>query len=149
MTDPRRLARDVAKHIERRRRRRKVVTLAVVIAAIVAAVLYLGFGRGWGFGKGKGEGAGAGTGSAAALVDAGPRRCALRVTAEGITVDGEVMTRAQAVDACKTVGAADVVVTGDARQGVWDELRAGLEAAGIAVFQKGGAGPAPGPDAGT
>lgn len=135
--DPKQLAKDVARHMDARRRRRKLFLVALLIAAIVAAVLYLGFGRGWGFGKGSGPGKGSGTGpSVAALVDAGPSRCEVRVTSEGIAVDGAKATTAEAVDACKKLGAAEVVVTGDARQGAWDKLKAAFETAGVPVFLK-------------
>jgi len=48
-----------------------------------------------------------------------------------ITVDGKPMSRDDAVAACKATTGADVVVTGDAREGDWQELRAALEAAGV------------------
>jgi hypothetical protein len=60
----------------------------------------------------------------------------VRVTSEGIAVDGAKATKDEAVDACKKLGAAEVVVTGDARQGAWDELKAAFEAAGVPVFLK-------------
>jgi hypothetical protein len=142
-TDARRLARDIATNLDRRRRRRKTLVVVLLIAAIIAAVLYLGFGRGFGFGKGSGTASGTGTNTTVATADARPARCALRVTAEGITVDGRIATQGEAVDACKAIGSADVVVTGDARQGAWDELRGALEAAGVAVYQKGGAATPP------
>ena len=67
----------------------------------------------------------------------GPKRCVVRVTGRGITVDGTEMTREAAVAACKQTDGALVTVTGDARQGDWDELRAALEAAGVQLFMKG------------
>ena len=125
-----RLARDVAKHLDRRRIRRKLVLWAVVVAALAAAALFLTCGRGFGLG-GPGKGSGAG-GSARTLV--GPQRCAIRVTASGITVDGKPMPRTEAVAACKAAAGADVVVTGDARQGDRDDLLGALKAAGVPAF---------------
>jgi hypothetical protein len=124
--EARRLARDVAKHVDRRRMRRRIVLLAAIVAAVIAAILYLRCSKGWGTGKGQG----AGPGSVAIAPDAAIR-CAIRVAATGITVNGKPATRAEAVAACKPLGTADVVVTGDARAGDWDELRAALDAAGI------------------
>jgi hypothetical protein len=129
-----RFAKDVATQLDRRRMRRRMLALIVLVAAIVLAVLYLTCGRGRGLGgrgtdKGKGPGAGA-------AVDRGPRRCVIRVTAAGIAVDGKPTTRDAAVTACKATTGADVVVTGDARQGDWDELRAALEAANIAIYKR-------------
>ena len=137
--DQKRFAKDVARAMEAQRRRRRVLVTLLVIGAIVAAVLYLTCGKGWGVG-GKGEGAGSGPGpgpgSAAPLltpVDAGVARCALRLSEAGLTVDGKPATRDEAIATCKArPGGAEVLVTGDARQGDWDDLRAALDAAGIA-----------------
>ncbi|MCX5743708.1 MAG: hypothetical protein NT062_14545 [Proteobacteria bacterium] len=135
MTDPKpdpRLVKDVAREVERRRRRRKLLLLVVLAGAIVFAVLYGTCGHGWGLGAG--AGAGAGEGSIRALVttvDAAPKRCAIRVAAVGITVDGAVMTKDVAVAACKLTSGADVVVTGDAREGDWTALREALAAAHV------------------
>jgi len=123
-------AKSVAKQLDRRQRRRKLLVLAAAATAIVLAVLYLRCGRGWGLG---GKGAGSGTATPGAT-DAGPRRCAIRVAAHGLTVDGKAATRDEVVAACKATTGADVVVTGEARQGDWDDLRAALEAAHVAVF---------------
>jgi len=125
-------AKDVAREMERRQRRRKIVMLIALAAAIAAAIVYGTCGRGWGLGTGTGTGQGEGTKTPA---DAAPRRCAIQVAAEGITVDGTKLTRADAVAACKQAGAgADVIVTGDAREGDWLELKAALEAAKIELF---------------
>jgi hypothetical protein len=61
----------------------------------------------------------------------------VRVTAQGISVDGKAMQRDEAVVACKSTEGALITVTGDARQGDWDELRHALEAADVAIFKKG------------
>ena len=128
-----RLARDVAKHLDRRRMRRKLVLWTAVLALVVVAAMYLTCGHGLGLGgAGKGTGEAGGPGSARALV--GPRRCAIRVTASSIAVDGKPMQRGEAVAACKATAGADVVVTGDARHGDWVELHDALDAAGVATF---------------
>jgi hypothetical protein len=138
--DPKQLAKDVARNLDARRRKRKLIMIALVVALIALAIMFFGFGGGFGFGKGKGKGAGTGSGSVAAAPDAGPARCTVRVTVEGITVDGKQATQAEAVATCEARGAADVVVTGDARQGAWDDLKKAFEEAGVAVYQRAGSG---------
>jgi len=139
----RRLARDVAKHLDRRRVRRKLFLWVLVLGAIALAVLYLRCGSGFGLGgKGKGSGAGSGpgsgTGSAKPLlapVDAGPRRCEVRVAASGISVDGKGVTVEEAVAACKGAIEAKVLVTGGARRGDWEDLKAAFDRAEIQVLR--------------
>ncbi len=134
MTTPsRQLAKDVASELERRKRTRKLLFISVWAAAIIAAVLYMRCGTGWGTG-GKGARNGPGTGAAET---AGPKRCSVRVSAEGITVDGKLMKRDEAVAACKQTEGALITVTGDARQGDWDDLRTALEGAGVQIFKRG------------
>jgi hypothetical protein len=129
------LAKDVASELEWRRRRRKLLFLVVWAAAIVAAVLWLQCGRGWGTGgKGEGKGPGSGVGVVPA---AGPKRCVVRVSAEGIVVDGKKMSRDEAVAACKQTEGALITVTGDARQGDWDDLKAALDGAGVKIYTRG------------
>lgn len=138
MSNDNHFAKDVAKQLDRRRMRRKLVMLGLFIAAIALAITYLTCGRGWGVGgAGKGEGSGPGPGSGTvARADAGPNRCSIRVTADGILVDGSPSTRDAAVAACKATTGADVVITGDARQGDWDALRTELEAAKVPIYAK-------------
>ena len=138
MTSPLPDVRAVAKELDRRQRRRKLLLLALIVGAIIAAISYLTCGQGFGLGgHGKGSGSGAGSGpDSAVAVDAGPRRCAVRVDAAGASVDGASATTEQIVAACKTTVGADVVVTGDARQGDWDALRAALEAAAIPIDKR-------------
>jgi hypothetical protein len=138
MTEPsKQLAKDVAIELDRRKRRRRLLLLAIWVALIVAAALYLRCGRGWGLGGGKGTGAGSGTQLAATPNDAGPARCTIRVSADGIFVDGTKRTRDQAVSDCQKTEGAMVTVTGDARQGDWDELRAALQAVGVRIYIRG------------
>ncbi len=125
----RQFARDVAKQIDRRRVRRKVTLWTMVLALIAAAAMYLRCGSGFGLGGG-GQGPGE-PGAPRTLTDNHPRRCALRVTASGITVNGKPALRDDAVAACLAATGADVVVTGDARQGDWEDLRSALEVAGV------------------
>lgn len=136
MTEP--SAKEIAKQLDRRQMRRKLLVLGLVVVAIIAAITYLTCGQGFGLGgKGKGSGSGAGSGpGSAAVVDAGPRRCAVRVDAAGTHVDGNAATPDQIVATCKTTTGADVTVTGDARQGDWDALRAALEAAEIPIEKR-------------
>jgi hypothetical protein len=124
-------AKDDAKALDRRQRRRKLVMLLALAALIAAVIVYGTCGNGFGLGKGTGEGDG--SGSAQAAVDAGPRRCKLVVSVDGITLDGAKTTRDEAVKTCKG-GGAEVIVTGDAREGDWKQLEAALAAAKIEVF---------------
>jgi hypothetical protein len=139
MTTPdKKLVKDVAGEIERRRRRRRLMTLVAILGLVILAVLYLQCGRGWGLGGGKGKGAGPGSGPGSGSALAAPTRCTLRVTKDGVLVDGTKKTRDEAVDICKRMkDGAVVTVTGDARQGDWDELRAALEAVGVKVYMRG------------
>ena len=137
MTD--KLAKDVATELHRRGRRRRLTFLILWVAVIVALLLYLRCGRGWGIGgdgadEDPGSATSAGSGSAET---AGPRRCVVRISSEGITVDGAKMSRDEAVAACKRTEGALITVTGDARQGDWDDLEAALEAAGVPIYSRG------------
>lgn len=148
----RRLASDVAKHLDHRQMRRKLFLWALLIGAIVLAALYLRCGQGLGLGgkgKGKGAGAGAGSGSVQPLLsppaDAGPFRCEIRVAASGITAGGKPVTVEEAVAACKGATAAEVLVTGGARRGDWEDLKAAFDRAEIQILRvepKGGSGSA-------
>jgi hypothetical protein len=121
-----RLARDVAKHLDRRRMRRRLVGWSALLAAVAAAAMYLRCGVGFGLG---GAGEGDGPGSPRTLTE--PRRCAIRIAAGGITVDGKPMLRDRAVKVCKVAAGADVVITGDAREGDGAGLVRALQAAGV------------------
>ncbi len=131
MTDleKRRLARDVARELDRRRTRRRLAVLVLLLAAAIAAVMFLRCGSGFGLG-GSGKETGKRIGSAI-TADPRPTRCAIRLARKELTVDGKRATRAEAIKACKLTSGAEVLITGDARQGDWDDLRAALEAANI------------------
>jgi hypothetical protein len=135
MTTPsRQLAKDVASELDMRRRRRKLFFFLLWAAVIIAAILWLRCGRGWGTG-GKGPGEGPGTGVTTTTTE-GPKRCVVRVSSEGITVDGKKQTKDEAVALCKKTEGALITVTGSARQGDWDDLRTALEGAGVQIFKR-------------
>jgi hypothetical protein len=127
-------AKDVAKQLDRRQRRRKLIGYGAIAGLVALALFYVTCGRGWGLG-GPGKGKGQGSGVAAAS-DAGPRRCSVRVTSTGLALEGVAATRDAIVTACKTTTGADVIVTGDARQGDWDDLRAALTDAHVPVYMR-------------
>jgi hypothetical protein len=128
MTNP--SAKDVAKQLDRIHRRRRLLILGGWAILVILAALYVRCGRGWGTG-GKGPGKGGQTGSAAAPV---PHHCQVRVTAKGLELEGKPATQDAIIDSCKQ--GVDVVVTGDARQGDWDALKAALDTAKIPAFTR-------------
>jgi hypothetical protein len=129
MTD---FADQVARALHRRMRRRRLVMLAAAAAIIAFAVYFVTCGHGFGLG-----GTGKGSGVAARATDAGPHRCIVRVTASGYVLDGKsAASSAAVVTACRATAGAEVTVTGDARQGNWDELRTALDAAHVAILVK-------------
>ncbi|HUS31421.1 MAG TPA: hypothetical protein VMZ53_23080 [Kofleriaceae bacterium] len=135
------LAKDVAKELNAQRRKRKLATYSVFGALLAAAIFFARCGMGWGVGGGKGDGIGDGNGTSKAKgsgsAAAQAQRCTVRVSAEGIFVDGVKKTRDEAVAACKQTDGAMVTVTGDARQGDWDELRAALQAVRVKIYIRG------------
>jgi hypothetical protein len=128
MTTP--TAKDVARELDKRHRRRRLIILGGWAVLVVLAALYLRCGRGWGLGGGGGTGTGNGSGSAAAA----PHRCQARVTAKGLELEGKPATQDAIVSGCPQ--GVDVIVTGDARQGDWDALKAALDAAHVPVFTR-------------
>ena len=130
MTAP--TAKNVAKELDRIHRRRRLLILGGWAVLVILAALYLRCGRGWGLGGGRGSGAG--SGSAAANAPAVPHHCQVRVTAKGLELEGKPSTQGTIVTSCPQ--GADVVVTGDARQGDWDALKAALDAAHVPVFAR-------------
>lgn len=131
MSDQIPTAKQVAKALDQRQRRRKVVMLLALAAIIAAIIVYGTCGRGWGLGKGEGDGSGSGPGQ---VVDAAPQRCQILVRADGIIVNGAPTAYTEAIAACKGATSADVIVTGDAREGDWKQLEAALTTAKIEVF---------------
>jgi hypothetical protein len=135
------LAKGVAKELSAQRRKRKLATYGFFGALLAAAIFFARCGMGWGVGGGEGDGIGDGKGDGKAkgsgsAVDQ-PKRCTVRVAADGIFVDGAKKTRDDAVALCKKTEGAMVTVTGDARQGDWDELRAALQAVGVKIYIRG------------
>ena len=65
--------------------------------------------------------------------------CQVRVEAGGTTVDGKKETVPDAVKVCEKRGHAEVVVTGDAREGAWKELCDALRTAKVAISVHGDA----------
>jgi hypothetical protein len=122
----RQFARDVAKQLDRRQVRRRLTLWSTLLAMVAAGALYLRCGHGLGLGGG-GDGGG---GEPGPRPVAAPPRCAIQVSADGISIDGRATTPDQAVAACKAAPGIDVLPTGDARHGDVEELRAALEAAG-------------------
>jgi hypothetical protein len=121
-------ARDVAKQLDRRRLRRKATLWTMLLGLVAAGAGYLRCGHGFGIGTGDGPG----NGSDSAHAVTGPVRCAVRVARGGLTIGGKPTTRDEAVAACKAGGGgADIIVTGDAREGDWTDLYAALVAAGV------------------
>jgi hypothetical protein len=131
MTEQKPSAKAVAKELDRIHRRRRLLILGGWAVLVILAALYLRCGRGWGLG---GPGGGGGSGSAAALAPAVPHHCQVRVTAKGLELEGKPSTQGAIVASCAQ--GVDVVVTGDARQGDWDALKAALEAAHVQVFSR-------------
>lgn len=131
----RQFARDVAKQIDRRRVRRRLTLWSALLALVSAAALWLRCGGGFGFLGIGGAGEGKGEGDAARPV-LRQARCAIRLSADGISVDGRPMSRDAAVATCKATPGADVVVTGDARHADKEELLTALHAARIDIMAK-------------
>jgi hypothetical protein len=111
----------------------------ILLAAIAAGVIVgsylqcggLGLGPGFGFGKGAGSGTASAPTATATTTGAAPAPCKIRLDGSGLSVDGKPATASEAAAACRASGTADLVVTGDARSGTYDELRAALDAAGV------------------
>ena len=129
--DDRKFARDVARQIDHRRVRRRLTLWAVLLALASAAAIFLRCGGGFGL-LGIG-GAGEGDGDRTPRSVVAPVRCAIRISAGGISVGGHPMSRDEAVAACKGTPGAEVVVTGDARHGDREQLISALHAAGIDI----------------
>jgi len=123
-------ARDVAKQLDRRRMRRRLVLWTALLALVAAAAMYLRCGGGSGLGLGgAGKGEGPGPGSLRPL--AGPRPCLVRVSRDGITVDGKPMLRDEAVAACKAAEGAELLIVGDVPHGEGEALRDAFRTANV------------------
>jgi len=60
-----------------------------------------------------------------------PRRCKIRIASGGISVDGRAVTVEEAIAACRSAKDVEVLVTGGARDGDYEDLEAALRKAGI------------------
>jgi hypothetical protein len=124
-----------------RRRKGRALVLLLVLVALIALVLRCGAGFGLG-GLGLGEGEGDvdrdRTSRPAVGGERGPppapRRCKLRLDARGLTDEGQVVSLEAAPSRCR--GGADLVVTGDARQGQFDALAAAFERARVPLYRR-------------
>ena len=67
------------------------------------------------------------------------RRCTLRISAHGILVDGEPMSRADAVAYCGRTEGALVKLEDDAPTTEWNLTRAALQREGVAIVMPGAA----------
>jgi hypothetical protein len=105
----------------------RIIAVLLLVAAVALGIYFLSC-------NGKGGGLTASTGSSS--TSGTPPRCAVRVAATGITVDGKPTAKDAVVAACKGRPGADVVVTGDAREGDWDDLKAALDAGGVTIYLK-------------
>lgn len=109
---------------------------SLIAAALVALAVWLGWcGRGYFLGGGD-PGLGVEEQQPRpATADAAPARCVLRVDSQGITVAGDRVDLPTAIARCQPSGEAELTVTGDARFGTADDLRAALERANIRVYE--------------
>lgn len=125
----RKFARDVARQIDRRRTRRRLTVWTALLALVIAAASYLRFGGGLGA-LGLGGGRGDGDGDEQRRTLAGPERCAIRISASDLTVNGRPTARDAAIAACKVAPGVDIFPTGDVRHGDVEALEAAIKAAG-------------------
>lgn len=64
------------------------------------------------------------------------RACMLELTSDGLFVDGKDAPIAEAVRICRMAGKAHLQVTGGARVGTYEELKAALEEAGVTLDER-------------
>jgi hypothetical protein len=103
-----------------------------------AALLWLLLHGGGGFGLGRGGSTIGASGKADKLAKVTPVK--VRLASDGVTVDGQATDIPGAAALVKARGAADVVITGAAKQGTADELVKALRATGATVWIQGGYG---------
>lgn len=116
-------------------RRRKTPLLAALAAIAAAlALLYAECGARLGLGGGGGIGTPRPADEAPRTDDGGvAARCKLRLDAAGLTRDGKPVAPHEAAEACRA-GGAELVVTGDAREGDLAAIRAAFEAGGVVLL---------------
>lgn len=125
----RKLARDVARQLDRRRTRRRLTVWSALLALVIAAASYLRFGGGLGR-LGLGGGPGDGDGDEQRRTVAGPQRCAIQISASDLKVNGRPTSRDAAIASCKDAPGVDIFPTGDVRHGDVEALEAAVKAAG-------------------
>lgn len=126
-------------------RRRRWAARGALAALLALGLAYLRCGAGLGLGGGGGATSQGTEVAPAPPPPPGPAvpRCQLRLDGGGLWIlsaTGPQQTSvAAAVTACQRTSGADVVVTGEARQGGWDELSRALERGGVPTFVRGAA----------
>lgn len=122
MSEIRTIARETARELQyrdaRRRWKRNGAIAGVTVGAVLLAMLFLKLGQSVGTGR-------------AGTAPTPPQHPRIRIDASGITIDGTPAGIGDAVSRALRAGGADVVVTGDARQGDVDQLLAALRASGV------------------
>lgn len=108
--------------------------LALVGGGAAFVWLLLHGGGGFGLGRGGSGKAGAAIGKSAGK----PMPVKVRVAADGISVDGQPTDVDGAAALAKARGAADVLITGAAKQGTADAVVAALRASGATIWIQGG-----------
>jgi hypothetical protein len=117
-----------------------ILLLMVAAGVIVGSSLKcggLGLGPGWGFGSGTGSAPVASATSTSAREAGTHGTCHVRLDSQGLALEGGASTLEAIVSACKEAGSAELVVTGDARSGSYDELRAALDQARVPYHVRG------------
>lgn len=76
-------------------------------------------------------------GPAMAVAADRPERCSVRVTAKGVSVDGELLEVEQAIAICSQRSAVLVEVADDAEDGVWARLDRAFASAKVPVLHRG------------
>ncbi len=72
-----------------------------------------------------------------AVASARPERCSLRLTAQRVMVDGDLMSLDDAIAVCSNRSAVLVELADDADQSVWSQLDAAMTAAKVPVLHRG------------
>ncbi len=75
--------------------------------------------------------------AAMAVASARPERCSLRLTAQRVMVDGDLMSLEDAIVVCSNRSAVLVELADDADPQVWSQIDAALAAAKVPVLHRG------------
>ncbi len=131
-----------------KRNRGRMSPMLLLLAALVLLGLWLArgrCGRGWGLGGGgdttglpSGRPERPSGGDVARTDGDSPRTqappCEARLSSDGLQRNGRSVTLADLVSQCRAAGSVNLTVTGDARFGEMETLRASLADAGLRVF---------------